>query len=127
MTRKTTFFEGLSLFKFNNLRLALGTNLKFYASVAKGLKLKVRKFWGLIPTFAKVTEERLVRSAFLSSPSSSIGLRQSLMRESLLQTITERKSLKFYKSIDILSVTNAIGQTEVTMIFLVVTFYVGWY
>ena len=127
MTRKTTFFEGLSLFKFNNLRLALGTNLKFYASVAKGLKLKVRKFWGLIPTFAKVTEERLVRSAFLSSPPSSIGLRQSLMRESLLQTITERKSLKFYKSIDILSVTNAIGQTEVTMIFLVVTFYVGWY
>ena len=127
MTRKTTFFEGLSLFKFNNLRLALGTNLKFYGSVAKGLKLKVRKFWGLIPTFAKVTEERLVRSAFLSSPPSSIGLRQSLMRESLLQTITERKSLKFYKSIDILSVTNAIGQTEVTMIFLVVTFYVGWY
>ena len=127
MTRKTTFFEGLSLFKFNNLRLALGTNLKFYASVAKGLKLKVRKFWGLIPTFAKVTEERLVRSAFLSSPPSSIGLRQSLMRESLLQTITERRSLKFYKSIDILSVTNAIGQTEVTMIFLVVTFYVGWY
>ena len=115
------------MFKFNNLRLALGTNLKFYASVAKGLKLKVRKFWGLIPTFAKVTEERLVRSAFLSSPPSSIGLRQSLMRESLLQTITERRSLKFYKSIDILSVTNAIGQTEVTMIFLVVTFYVGWY
>ena len=57
------------MFKFNNLRLALGTNLKFYTSVAKGLKLKVRKFWGLIPTFAKVTEERLVRSAFLSSPS----------------------------------------------------------
>ena len=115
------------MFKFNNLKLALGTNLKFYASVAKGLKLKVRKFWGLIPTFAKVTEERLVRSVFLSSPPSSIGLRQSLMRESLLQTITERRSLKFYKSIDILSVTNAIGQTEVTMIFLVVTFYVGWY
>ena len=57
------------MFKFNNLRLALGTNLKFYTSVAKGLKLKVRKFWGLIPTFAKVTEERLVRSPFLSSPS----------------------------------------------------------
>ena len=127
MTRKTAFFEGWSWSKFNNLGLALGTNLKFYTNVAKGLKLKVRKFWGLIPTFAKVTEERLVRSAFLSSPPSSIGLRQSLMRESLLQTITERKSLKFYKSIDILSVTNAIGQTEVTMIFLVVTFYVGWY
>ena len=41
LTRKTTFFEGWSWFKFNNLKLALGTNLKFYTSVAKRLKLKV--------------------------------------------------------------------------------------
>ena len=41
----------LSCFKFNNLRLAQVTNLKFYTSVVKGLKLKVRKFLGLIPTF----------------------------------------------------------------------------
>ena len=40
--------------------LALGTNLKFYTSVAKGLKLKVRKFWGLIPTFVEVAGEKLV-------------------------------------------------------------------
>ena len=40
--------------------LALGTNLKFYTSVAKGLKLKVRKFWGLILTFVEVTGEKLV-------------------------------------------------------------------
>ena len=60
MTRKTTFFEGWSWFKFNNLGLTLGTNLKFYTSVAKGLKLKVRKFWGLIPTFVEVTGEKLV-------------------------------------------------------------------
>ena len=53
-------FEGWSWFKFNNLGLTLGTNLKFYISVAKGLKLKVRKFWGLIPTFAEVTEEKPV-------------------------------------------------------------------
>ena len=33
--------------------MALGVNLKFYTSVANGLKLKVRKFWGLIPTFAE--------------------------------------------------------------------------
>ena len=58
-TRKTAFFEGLSSFKFNNLRLALGTNLTFYTSVAKGLKLKFRKF-GLIPTFVEVTGEKLV-------------------------------------------------------------------
>ena len=34
--------------------------MKFDTSVAKGLKLKVEKFWGLIPTFEKVTEENLV-------------------------------------------------------------------
>ena len=33
---------------------------KFYTSVAKGLKLKVRKFCGLIPTFVVVTGEKLV-------------------------------------------------------------------
>ena len=34
--------------------------MKFYTSVAKGLKLKGRKFWGLIPTFVEITEEKLV-------------------------------------------------------------------
>ena len=58
LPRKTAFFEGWSWFRFNNLGLPLGTNLKFYSSVAKGLKLKVRQFWGLIPTFAEVTEEK---------------------------------------------------------------------
>ena len=46
--------------KFNNLGLALGTNLKFYTSLLKWLKLKVRKFWEPIFTFAEVTEETLV-------------------------------------------------------------------
>ena len=69
MTRKIAFFEGWSWFKFNNLGLALGTNLKFYTSVAKGLKLKVRKFWGLNPTFVEVTGEKLIGGwAFLPSP-----------------------------------------------------------
>ena len=40
--------------------MALGANLKFYTSEAKGLKLKVRKFLGLTPAFAEVTEEKLV-------------------------------------------------------------------
>ena len=42
LTRKTAFSEGWSWFKFINLGLALGINLKFYSSVAKGLKLKAR-------------------------------------------------------------------------------------
>ena len=68
MTRKNTFFYGWSWFKFNNLALALGTNLKFYNSVAKGLKLKVRMFWGLISTFVEVTGEKLVGGPFCPSP-----------------------------------------------------------
>ena len=59
--QKNRFFEGWSWFKFNNLGLALGTNLKFYTSVTKGLKLKVRKFWGLIPTFVQVKDENSFR------------------------------------------------------------------
>ena len=60
MARKTAFFEGWFWFKFNNLGLALGSNLKFYTSVAKELKLKFRKFWGLIPSFVEVTGEKVV-------------------------------------------------------------------
>ena len=32
--------------------------------MAKGLELKVRKFWGLIPTFVEVTGEKLVGVTF---------------------------------------------------------------
>ena len=58
--RETIFFESYSWFKFNNLGLPLGMTLKFYTSVAKVLKLKVRKFCNLNPTFVKVIWERLV-------------------------------------------------------------------
>ena len=68
LTRKNAFFEGWSCFKFNNLGVALGKNLKFHTSVAKGLKLKVRKFWGLIPTLVEVIEEKLIEGAFFPSP-----------------------------------------------------------
>ena len=64
LSRKTTFFAGWSWFRFNNLGLALGIALKFYTSVAKGLKLKVRKFWGLIPMIVGVIGEKLVGSLF---------------------------------------------------------------
>ena len=56
MTRKTAFFEGWSWLKFNNLGLALGTNLKFYTRVAKGLKIDG----------PEVTKEKLVGAAFLA-------------------------------------------------------------
>ena len=46
--------------------------LKFYTSVAKELKLKVRKFWGLILAFVEVPGIKLAGGrdggVFLSSP-----------------------------------------------------------
>ena len=63
-------FERRSWFKCNNLGLALDIAFKFYTYVANLLKLEVRKFWGLIPTFVEVTGEKLVRRwAFWSSGS----------------------------------------------------------
>ena len=60
-----------SWFNFNNLGLVLGMTLKFYSSVAKGLKLKVEKFSGIIPMFGEVIGEKLVGSTFYpSSPDS---------------------------------------------------------
>ena len=50
----------MSRFKLNNLELALCIALKFYTSMAKELKLKVRKFSGKISTFVEVTEKKLV-------------------------------------------------------------------
>ena len=40
--------------------MALGMALKFYISVIKRLKLKVRKLWGLISVFVGVTAEKLM-------------------------------------------------------------------
>ena len=57
-------FEGWSWSKFNNLGIALGMSLKFYASVTKGLKLKVRKFRGLVLKFVEVAGEKLVKRLF---------------------------------------------------------------
>ena len=63
---ENNFFERCSWFKLINLGLALGMALKFYTSVAKGLKLEVWKFCGLLPTFVKVTGEKLVVGPFCS-------------------------------------------------------------
>ena len=44
--------------------LALGMALKFYISMAKGLKLKLGKFYGLISAFVEVTGGKLVGGPF---------------------------------------------------------------
>ena len=60
LTRKTHFFEGWPWFKFSNLELVLVIAFAFYSSVTKGLKLKVRKFLGLTPTFGEVAGRKLI-------------------------------------------------------------------
>ena len=47
------------------MELVLGMGLRFYTSVTKGLKLKVAKFWGLLPTIVEVAGKKLVKEAFL--------------------------------------------------------------
>ena len=47
------------------------------------------------------------------------------MVETLLEIITERGNQKFYKPIDVHSLTNAIDKIEVSMVFLGFTFFVG--
>ena len=64
MTRKKTFFEDWPWFKFNNFELTLEMIFEFYTSVERVLKLKVRRFWGLSPTFVEVTGETLVGGLF---------------------------------------------------------------
>ena len=51
LDQKNNIFEECSWLKFNILGVALGVALKFYTSVAKGLKLKIRKFWRIIQMF----------------------------------------------------------------------------
>ena len=56
-----TFFEGRSWFKFDNLGRAVDMLLKFYTSVSKEVKVKVRKFWERSPTFVEAKRKNLVR------------------------------------------------------------------
>ena len=60
LTRKNNLSEGWPWFKFNNVGLTPGMALKFYTNMVKELKLKVRKFWELIPMFVDVVREILV-------------------------------------------------------------------
>ena len=50
------------------MAMIVGMVLKLYTSVAKGLKLKFRKFWVLIPMFLEVTGGKLVRGGGFLPP-----------------------------------------------------------
>ena len=63
--QKNHFFEGWSWFEVINEGLSLGMTLKFFASMEKGVELKVKKYFRLSPRFVEVTGEKLVGEAFL--------------------------------------------------------------
>ena len=90
LIKKPNFSEGCSWLKFSNL--GLGVVLKFYTSVAEGLKLKVRKFWDLIPTFVEFAGENLVGGLFAPLPILKIFKRelQSLIYQFNLCLVNRR-------------------------------------
>ena len=58
MSRKKHFFKSPPGASSLIWELALGMALKLYASVVKGLKLKVKKFWAIVCTFVEATGEK---------------------------------------------------------------------
>ena len=62
--QKKQFFEECFWFKFNNVGLVLGMALKFNTNLAERLKLKVRRFWEVIPLFEEVIREKLIGGLF---------------------------------------------------------------
>ena len=58
--QKNHFFWGVVLVQVQQFGTALGMALKFCTSVTKGLKLKVRELWELIPTLVEVTGENWI-------------------------------------------------------------------
>ena len=60
MPEKLFFFARCSWFELKNLGPVLGMALKLYMGAGKELKLKVRKFSGLLPIFGEITGEKLV-------------------------------------------------------------------
>ena len=104
MTRKTAFFlrsglgSGSMIWDWH-----LGTHLKFYTSLLKGLKLKVGKFWGLIPTFVEVTGEKLAEGTFLppilNRVNKVVGLRPPTLLRKRLTLVFSCKFWKLFKNI----------------------------
>ena len=70
LTKKNAFFEGWSWFKFTNLGLALGTNVKFYTNVAKELKTKRQKVLGAYFYFCRSYRGKTGSEPFLPLPPS---------------------------------------------------------
>ena len=99
-----------------------GTNLKFYTSVAKGLKLKFRKFWGLLPTFEEVTGENLVERPFCPSSPPILNKVKKIHSSADLEENNIDDIEKYYGIIDrllelFLVVENALDDGDISVEF----------
>ena len=56
----TRIFWGVVLVQVQQFGTGNRYDLEIYSSMAKGLKVKVRKSWGLSPMFVEATREKLV-------------------------------------------------------------------
>ena len=63
----------------------------------KGLRLKVRTFWGLIPTFVEVTGEKLEGGLFCPPSSSWIGLKCYICGKRILRKLSKSINIDKYK------------------------------
>ena len=70
--------------------------LKFYTSVAKRLKPKGRKFWGVIPTFLEVIWEKLLGMGAVLPPPPPSLTHLNKLKQSYLKTV--QGELKQYQN-----------------------------
>ena len=90
MTRKIAFFEGWSWFKFNNLGLALSTNLKFCTSVAR-VKTKSQKIFGAKSNVCRSYRGKTGRGAFLHPP--PLIIMNRVKTEAFIQRCSRKNAL----------------------------------
>ena len=79
------------------MRLKLAMAFKFATSLTKELKLKFRKFSGLIPTFEKITGGKLISGAFL--PSSNPPFHSTFSPHPLLSHRNTRKGCEIFSKL----------------------------
>ena len=68
-------------FKFNNLGLVPGMALKLNNSVTIALKLKLRIFSGLIPSFGEIRGDKLIEGDGLFAPPPTLNRRVNLSKK----------------------------------------------
>ena len=88
------FFEGWSWFKFNNLGLALRTNLKFYTSLNRVNSIEVDSTWLQLRKSFPLSTLTLIRTLLHSTPSSVYHTSNGIIQGLLLVPYCKQSSSK---------------------------------